>query len=155
MCTHHLTHIHMHTCVHTQHARMHTLAHPVPLRSSLFGVDIATSSTQTGPRPTITTNKPRKPCNCKNSQCLKLWVDYTTGHESCAHNNVCWGHGRASLGFFFGGGGKRCFHSPGLSCPPSVNVFPCPLIWSYLSPLEYNTRWLLLSWVNSWNIKTV
>ena len=30
------------------------------------------SSTQTAPRQTITTNKPRKPCNCKNSQCLKL-----------------------------------------------------------------------------------
>lgn len=47
------------------------------------------SSTQALPRQTITTNKPRKPCNCKNSQCLKLYCDCFANGEFCREACNC------------------------------------------------------------------
>ncbi|XP_064382765.1 protein lin-54 homolog [Halichondria panicea] len=54
-------------------------------------------------RTTITTNKPRKPCNCKNSQCLKLYCDCFANGEFCrdscnclnCKNNIGFGDDRA------------------------------------------------------------
>lgn len=54
-------------------------------------------------QPVITTSKPRKPCNCKNSQCLKLYCDCFANGEFCrdacncqnCKNNMCHAEERA------------------------------------------------------------
>jgi hypothetical protein len=37
----------------------------------------------------VTASKPRKPCNCKNSQCLKLYCDCFANGEFCRESCNC------------------------------------------------------------------
>lgn len=56
---------------------------PLPSSASVIPQDVQPCSSS------IRTNKPRKPCHCKNSQCLKLYCDCFANGEFCRDGCQC------------------------------------------------------------------
>lgn len=54
-----------------------------------FAEDMPPSVPNSRSRPGVTTSKPRKPCNCRNSQCLKLYCDCFANGEFCGEGCHC------------------------------------------------------------------